>query len=243
MCSSRSRGFKICRMLALRRQSSCLAVYTNSPDVPPPSFRVAPIAFLRYHVARLMKCRVPFLTFRYIPSDLATPSHHHLSWPPPTPFEEQSFRPQTTAHSLCDSPVGLLACMLDAIRPSLSIHEWSKDDILNWTMMHWLPGPEAALRWLRHASHESRRDCWKTYSTTPLGVSYFGKLPGEQLRSPPLWTEGWQRLCWLRRHERLAKWPAWDAPEETVVDLRECFGDMMANQTIIFHNLDSTDVD
>ncbi|KAI9712386.1 MAG: hypothetical protein M1820_001599 [Bogoriella megaspora] len=236
-------GFKICRMLALHHKRSCLAIYTNSPDVPPPTFRIAPLACLKYHVARLTRCRMPFLSFGYLRSDIESQQHHHSRLPRTNPFEEQSFRPQTTAHSLCDSPVGLLACMLDAIRPSLAIHEWPKNDILNWTMMHWLPGPEAALRWLRQASHEARSECWYSYSITPLGVSSFGKLPGEQLRYPPLWTEAWQRLCWLRRHERPAKWAAWDAPEETVMDMRDCFADMLEKRVIVFPSLEMNGVD
>jgi hypothetical protein len=127
--------------------------------------------------------------------------------------------------------------MLDTIRPSFSLRPWSNVDVLNWTMMHWLPGPEAALRWLRQASHEARTELWKSYSSTPLAISSFGKLPGEQIRSPPIWAEGWQRLCWLRRHERPARWPAWDAPDETVLDLRESFGMMMDSKLIVFHNV------
>ncbi|KAL9064467.1 MAG: hypothetical protein Q9157_007817 [Trypethelium eluteriae] len=229
-------GFKICRMLALHHQSSCRAIYTNSPDVPPPAPRIAPVAYLKYQVARLTRGRIPFLRFGYTPSDILAPSRTQRERLSNKPFEDQSFRPQTTAHSLCDSPVGLLACMLDAIRPSLSLKQWSNTDILNWTMMHWLPGPEAALRWLRQASLEARKDCWKRYSPTPLGISSFGKLAEEPISSPPPWTEGWQRLCWLRRHERAAKWPAWDAPEETVIDLRECFGEMIERRLLVFHD-------
>lgn len=229
-------------MLALHHQKSCRAIYTNSPDMPIPTLRVAPIAYLKYQIARLTKCRIPFLRFGYIHSDiLATRSSQQ--WLSTTPFEDQSFRPQTTAHSLCDSPVGLLACMLDAIRPSLSLRQWSNTDILNWTMMHWLPGPEAALRWLRQASLESRRDCWTRYSQTPLGISSFGKLAEEQRRSPPPWADGWQRLCWLRRHERAAKWPAWDAPDEMVMDLRDCFGEMIERRLIELQTAGVVDVD
>ena len=230
-------------MLAVYHKDSCRAVYTNSPDIPPPVPRIAPIAYLKYQVARTTKCQIPFLCFGYIPSDILEPCGHQRRRSSTTPFEDQSFRPQTTAHSLCDSPVGLLACMLDAIRPSLSIKPWSNTDILNWTMMHWLPGPEAALRWLRQASLEAREHCWDRYSPTPLGISSFGRLVEEQIRSPAPWTEGWQRLCWLRRHERAAKWPAWDAPEETVMDLRDCFGEMIERRLIDFPNAVVIEVD
>ena len=230
-------------MLALHHQKSCKAVYTNSPDIPPPTPRITPFAYLKYQIARWTKCRIPCLRFGYTPSDVTSLRESWRQSLSTTPFEDQSFRPQTTAHSLCDSPVGLLACMLDAIRPSFTLKQWSNTDILNWTMMHWLPGPEAALRWLRQASQEARRDCWNSYSPTPLGISSFGRLAEEQIRSPAPWTEGWQRLCWLRRHERAAKWPAWDAPEETVMDLRDCFEQLIERNFVVFHKAAVVDVD
>ena len=223
-------------MLALNHQSSCRAIYTNSPDIPPPAPRVAPVAYLKFQLARLTKCRIPFLRFGYTPSDMLGARRRQQQSSYTNPFEDGGFRPQTTAHSLCDSPVGLLACMLDAIRPSFSRKQWSHTDILNWTMMHWLPGPEAGLRWLRQASLESRRECWTRYSATPLGISSFGNAAEEQMGCPPPWMAGWQRLCWLRRHERAAKWPAWDAPDEMVMDLRDCFGEMMERRLIVFQN-------
>ncbi|KAI9686754.1 MAG: hypothetical protein M1822_002813 [Bathelium mastoideum] len=236
-------GFKICRMLALHHQSSCRAIYTNSPDMPLPAFRVAPVTYLKYHIARLTKGRISFLRFGYTLADISASGGRRKQRLSTTPFEDQSFRPQTTAYSLCDSPIGLLANMLDAIRPSLALKQWSNTDILNWTMMHWLPGPEAALRWLRQSSREARKDCWNHYSPTPLGISSFGRLAEEQIRSPPPWAEGWQRLCWLRRHERAAKWPAWDAPEETVIDIRECFGEMIEQRLLVFEQAGATEVD
>jgi hypothetical protein len=42
-------------------------------------------------------------------------------------------------------------------------------DVLNWTMMYWLPGPEASLRWLLVAEKE---DCYAEYSEVPLGISW-----------------------------------------------------------------------
>src|SRR6202012_2054042 len=104
---------------------------------------------------------------------------------------------------LCDSPSGLLSLLLDAIQPALqpppttptpsnpspaTSSAWSTNDILSFTMMHWLPGPEAALRWLNAAAKE---DCFQTYCNVPLGVSQY------KSSAPALWASMGQRLQWV----------------------------------------------
>ena len=39
-----------------------------------------------------------------------------------------------------------------------------------------------------------------------------------------MWAETVQNLAWAKRHPRSARWPAWEAPDLLVLDLRECFG-------------------
>lgn len=39
-----------------------------------------------------------------------------------------------------------------------------------------------------------------------------------------MWAEAVQNLAWAKRHSRSARWPAWEAPDLLVLDLRECFG-------------------
>jgi hypothetical protein len=125
-------------------------------------------------------------------------------------------RPQTLAYGLCDSPVGLLAFLLDALKPTISYtasastpssaqmrhrsatilrHEtplmtkaspqpmFSPDEILNWTMMYWLPGPEANLRWL---SAVEKEDCYTKYSEVPLGIGWY-LTPRSARQSSSVW--------------------------------------------------------
>ena len=127
-----------------------------------------------------------------------------------------SKRPQTLSYGLCDSPSGLLALILDALKPNVTntapaaalskpqsrhrsntviqygmptIDEmvppqaiFTPADILNWTMMYWLPGPEASLRWLRNAEKE---DCYAEYSDIPLGITWFTRQPTATPIDPP----------------------------------------------------------
>lgn len=150
---------------------------------------------------------------------------------PPSPssgsdFEaEEPLRPQTAAFALCDSPAGLLARTLDVLRPCLAIGGavWCPTTLLDWTMMQWLPGPEAGMRWVQRAKWERERAgrLWGGYvGGAPLGISFFG---GQGLG----WAEAWQRVAWVRRREgEIVVRPEWERPGELVADLREGFGEV-----------------
>lgn len=203
------RGFNICRALALGYPEHCLALHTANPTFPEPTLKKSPLAYLKHRIARLTRGR--YFSFGYTPSEVQPrpakcnergPAHTH----PPvgaTLSPLYALRPQTIAYSLCDSPIGLLAGMLDIIHtrapatstspitsrsrsPFLSPVElemeeaqsayeedqirsgstergpsppftpreseynarsytWSPTEVLNWTMLQWLPGPESSL--------------------------------------------------------------------------------------------------
>jgi hypothetical protein len=84
------------------------------------------MAFLKYKLAKLTKGKLPLLSFGYLPTELATrpeneqssSNHNALYSDRPlglTLHRLYSLRPQTLSFSLCDSPVGLLAALLDVI--------------------------------------------------------------------------------------------------------------------------------
>jgi len=206
---------------------------------------------------------------------------------PMLPIRSIADRPQTLSYGLCDSPAGLLALLLDALKPTIAplpqqprspptrvqtrsrsatviqhttIPEESPSpnpsspfsviDILNWTMMYWLPGPEASLRWLLAVEKE---DCYDEYSQTPLGMSWYsqGSSPQsstggvaassstsvaiESSPSPPasktgqpaspIWASAVQDLKWVKRRSELLESgiPAWERSAEVVVDIRDFF--------------------
>ena len=78
-------------MLAVGHSNSCMAIHTVNPDVPAPS------SAFGYSLEGIPQ-NLPL-----IPGSLPQPDA----------------RPQTLAYALCDSPPGLLAYMLDAIRPNI----------------------------------------------------------------------------------------------------------------------------
>lgn len=127
-----SRGFKIGRMLALTHPESCLAIHTVNPEVPAPRFGTSLFTWLKYHMAKLTFAIFRRSTLGYSQEDFAwisspitdltmhTPGITTPGLTPPlTPgVSNIGFdRPQTSAYALCDSPSGLLAYIIDAIRP------------------------------------------------------------------------------------------------------------------------------
>lgn len=202
-----------------------------------------------------------------------------------------ALRPQTLAFSLCDSPIGLLAGLLDVIHtrlPSTSpvtsrsrspflspvelemqdaqqsptdneihssstvrppppfsprdseinarIYTWSPVEVLNWTMLQWLPGPEASLRWLRRATLDTSptSPLSTAYCNVPLGISSFQARNACSAPSTPLmWGSASWRIAWVKRHQRPASVsPAWEAPDLLVLDMRECFGTFLSHGAI-----------
>lgn len=170
------------------------------------------MAYFKHRIARLTRGK--WLGFGYTPAEVKAkptsksknleqdPSHAHTLMGA-TLSSLYALRPQTLSFSLCDSPVGLLAGLLDIIHtrapeptatspvtsrsrsPFLSpvelemeesrrgsgedevprtasteysppfspreselnarIYTWSPTEVLNWTMLQWLPGPEGSL--------------------------------------------------------------------------------------------------
>lgn len=186
-------------------------MHTVNPSFKEPTYRRNPLQYLKWRVAKLTRAKVPLLSFGYIQSDVQprpeqTREHstalNDAYGSPQTLHRLYSVRPQTLAFSLCDSPVGLLATLLDVIHtrdvaprplsgrprsPFLSPVElemeqsdeeqgevtstsavepqdyssaikqegdgksytWSPTEVLNFTMLQWLPGPEAVRRLIR----------------------------------------------------------------------------------------------
>jgi len=213
-------GWSIARHLAARHGSSVAAAHACSPRFPEPRHAISAIAWWRWRVARLTAARVPGLAFGYAPADVRNAAAAARPADDVDLEAALTAHPQTAAFALCDSPPGLLATVLDLLYAARGVLP-PPVDILNKTMMYWLPGPEAALRWIGIARTE---DLYTGYSSVPLGVSCFS---WEQ--QPVLWAEGWQKLVWCRkRHESISVYAAKsgegkrnDRDAELVVDLRD----------------------
>lgn len=119
-------------MLTLTHPESCIGLHTVNPEVPAPRFGTSLPTWLKYHIAKLTFAILRRSTFGYNAEDLAGISSPMMDLsmatpgmatpgltPPLTPGVSAigAERPQTNAYALCDSPSGLLAYVIDAIRP------------------------------------------------------------------------------------------------------------------------------
>jgi len=162
-------------------------------------------------------------------------------------------RPQTMSYALCDSPSGLLSYILDLIKPPTvrpataqpspsprpsprarnspqdqEIQQfprpYTKTAIVNWVMMHWIPGPEVALRWVANSAAMSA-SLWTNYSMVPLGISHYSPQspPGtpDMAQASLPWAEAYHHVIMVRRRQGVVNFAAWERPAEVVMDLRE----------------------
>lgn len=122
-------GFQVARALALKQGKGVVkGVFTWNPRFERPGLGRGVKTWVQWQVARVTGARWPSLSFGYVPSEVQeseenkterkeTKGEDVMAARPMGPVLHQllSARPQTLAFSLCDSPVGLLAMLLDVI--------------------------------------------------------------------------------------------------------------------------------
>ena len=136
---------------------------------------------------------------------------------------QQGSRPQTIGYSLVDSPIGLLAWILEKIQgwtdnQGSAIDLLGRDTILDNVMLYWLPGTGAS----------AARLYWESFAKSrlqqvhlPAGVSQF---PGDITPCPRPWAERTLKTI-VHWHEmpKGGHFAAWEQPDLFVSELRACF--------------------
>ncbi|WP_205669289.1 epoxide hydrolase family protein [Amycolatopsis suaedae] len=134
----------------------------------------------------------------------------------------QAQQPQTLAHALADSPVGLLGWNAQAM------HHHGLDDevLLTHVTIHWLTGTGgSAIRIYAEEGREPRPDA---PSVVPLGVSQF---PGD-LASVRSFAEHHHNVVAWTRHDRGGHYAASEVPELLVGDIRGLFREVRARRAV-----------
>jgi hypothetical protein len=160
-------------------------------------------------------------------------------------FVEQSTKPQTLAHSLTDSPIGLLAWIYEKLHDWTDAYPWTEDEVLTWISIYWFSraGPAASTRIYYEASQgpgdmPMLNEPEKT--TIPLGLSYF---PAEIASLPqrfviPIafslqdiesdlqysWVSKIGNVVFSNYHAKGGHFAAYEQPEALVGDLKKMFG-------------------
>ncbi|GAB1526052.1 hypothetical protein RhiTH_009218 [Rhizoctonia solani] len=170
-------GAFVCQAFAIYHQDTCLAIHTNlSVSFPTP-------------------LKNPILTLKTIlglyPKDERDGLKKSQQSEAETGYQKiQGTRPQTLAVGLTDSPVGLLAWIGEKLYAWTDNYPWTPEEWITWTMLYWVNGPAAGLRYYKENSivepskdpelqEELSQDAYLTVSNTvrilvvPKGLIHF----------------------------------------------------------------------
>lgn len=143
--------------------------------------------------------------------------------------KQQATRPQTIGYSLVDSPVGLLAWILDKFA------EWtdtddspfetiSRDRILDNVTLYWLTRTGASAARIYYESHDSLDPGLRV--DVPSAISMY---PRDIEKCPRVWAqERYRRIVRWRAPEAGGHFPSLEFPEYFVKDLQEGLAAVLA---------------
>ncbi|KAI0439210.1 alpha/beta-hydrolase [Xylaria telfairii] len=156
--------YKLADWLATRYPDSCLGTHLISPPLAQPRARQAPLSWAKWSIAKFFQASI----LGYRAEDYsALKKSGGTFMPPPKVAPIPRFglsgagltEPNTLSYALCDSPTGLLVFVMKGLRLLAPKKEFSPTEIINFTQLAWIPGPEAALRfWAHCARHPERSD-------------------------------------------------------------------------------------
>lgn len=139
---------------------------------------------------------------------------------------QQQTRPLTLAYGLSDSPVGLLAWIVEKLRAWSDCGgdlgtRFTDDDVLTWVSLYWLSGSIAPS--FRPYHDHRRAGTARPRVERPTAVAVF---PHDLEQPPREWIE---RSYALRRYTEMPRgghFAAWEEPELLAADIRSFFADL-----------------
>lgn len=199
-------GAGVSRSLALRYPEHVQAMHLNyfntfaPPDLPP-DYPYTP--FEREKIARNKHWNDDETAYFYI----------------------QHQRPLALGIGLHDSPIGMLAWMVDkllswsdAFSPSNPTgYNWSPTEMITWTLLHYFPGPTRSFAIYAETTYEDDSFRAPGYVSVSTGVSAF-KAEAEMV--PKNWAEAKANIVFWREHpEAGGHFAMYERPKEMVEDI------------------------
>lgn len=139
---------------------------------------------------------------------------------------QQQTRPLTLAHGLSDSPVGLLAWLVEKLRAwsdcdgDLSTR-FSDDDVLTWVSLYWLTNTIATS--FRPYADQYARGPATPEVTVPTALAVF---PRDLTQPPREWAERLYRITRYTRMPRGGHFAAHEEPALLAADITAFFADL-----------------
>jgi pimeloyl-ACP methyl ester carboxylesterase len=140
-------------------------------------------------------------------------------------YKKQATKPQTVGYFMADSPVGLLAWLLETFHDWVDDYKWTDDEILTWVSIYYFSraGP-ASSNYIYYAIEHADVSPFvaaQKYSEVPLGISRF---PKDLILLPKLWNHTLGPIVFEKEHQKGGHFAAWENPGAIVDDLRTMFG-------------------
>ncbi|KAG8159442.1 hypothetical protein KVR01_011103 [Diaporthe batatas] len=177
--------WKLIESLSSGYPSSCLGAHLISPPLCSPKLSESPLEWAKWTIANVLNAPI----LGYSKEDLSAHKHwqatvalaHKKKALTPSEFGLDNVglkEPNTLAYAMCDSPTGLLVFALKGLRLLAPRLPFTPQQIITFTNLAWLPGPEYAMRfWAHCATHDDsddKREAPKKPAARPrVGITVF----------------------------------------------------------------------
>ncbi|KAK8135422.1 epoxide hydrolase [Apiospora sp. TS-2023a] len=250
--------WKLASYLAIQHPNSCVGTHFISPPLAKPRLQETPIAWAKWSIAKFFSAPImgyhkddfsalkrnpqPELSSKLPISKQFGLLNHQLGL-----LQE----PNTLAYALCDSPTGLLVFVLKYLKSLAPTREFSPAEIVNFTQLAWLPGPEAAMRFWAHSLHHPEsikrkvdkklrpRVAITVFLGDEAGASCIEDAQGEEAQkmlpqseskeaySCPGWAKTKYKVVYAHRASGKAGLLAWERPELIAEGVRSLAKEIM----------------
>ncbi|KAI1853798.1 hypothetical protein JX266_001782 [Neoarthrinium moseri] len=240
--------WQLANYLVSEHPDSCLGAHFISPPLAQPKLQEAPLEWAKWSIASFFQ--VPILGYQsedFSALERSRPPKKSKKPSAPAQFGLNQLglrEPNTLAYALCDSPTGLLVFALKSLRLLAPKRDFTPTDIITFTQLAWLPGPEAAMRYWAHCLQHPESFAKKLPSRPKIAITVFlgdepvevaaqGGETGEPApaSSPtvledkdgyacPSWANSRYNVVYARRAAGKAGLLAWERPELIVDGIR-----------------------
>lgn len=182
--------WQLVNYLAVEHMDTCLGAHFISPPLAQPKLKEAPVEWAKWSLASLFK--MPMLGYSkedFSALERSRPEKRSSkSVTAQFGLNQLGLRePNTLAYALCDSPTGLLVFALKSLRTLGPKREFTPAEIITFTQLAWLPGPEAAMRFWAYCLQHPEPVTKKAPPRPKIAITVFlgdEEKPVEQLEEP-----------------------------------------------------------
>lgn len=143
----------------------------------------------------------------------------------------QATKSNALGFAMHDSPVGMLAWMLDKLILWTDSYPWTPSEIITWTLLHYFPGPSTAFMMYHENKYPATvvANSWaQQYTSVPCGFSAF---PKELAIMPRSWAETVCNVQFWREHETGGHFAMHEKPNELVDDMIEFYRSVLESKS------------